>query len=100
MSLMTCTCCEVDTAACVGRYDAMEYAEPACNECCGHGCEDGHCYVIEIDEDDPDAWSCSCGDGLGKGEGTGGLEGAHAHLKEHMDEMNKLCARRALGEDV
>lgn len=40
-----CATCE-KPAACVGRYEAMEHFEPACDECCGHGCEDGRCYPV------------------------------------------------------
>lgn len=33
-------------ATCIGRYeDATKYS-PACDECCGHGNEDGHCIQI------------------------------------------------------
>jgi hypothetical protein len=99
---MFCTCCDEanpSRATCVGRYDNMEFAEPACDEHCGHGAEDGACFVVVAVEDE-DEWRCSCGDGLGRGEGVGGIEGAHAHLKMHMDEMNMTYARRALGEDV
>ncbi len=34
-------------ATCQGRYEDMEHIEPACDECCGHGCEDGHCDPLE-----------------------------------------------------
>lgn len=38
-------------ATCVGRYEDMpEPGEPACDECCGHACEDGHCDQL-YDED-------------------------------------------------
>lgn len=33
-------------SACVGLYDPIHVSqrpEPACDDCCGHGCEDGHC---------------------------------------------------------
>ncbi len=30
-------------ATCLGRYESMTVAEYACDECCGHACEDGHC---------------------------------------------------------
>jgi hypothetical protein len=38
-------------AACFGRYDNMTTADFACDECCGHGCEDGRCIRIELDDD-------------------------------------------------
>jgi len=39
-----------NSAACIGLYEAWtkhQKAEPACNDCCGHGCEDGHCDKVE-----------------------------------------------------
>jgi len=33
-------------ASCIGIYDAMEGEAPACDECCGHGNEDGTCLPI------------------------------------------------------
>jgi hypothetical protein len=33
-------------STCIGLYDAChetQKPEPACDECCAHGCEDGHC---------------------------------------------------------
>jgi hypothetical protein len=38
-----------NSAACIGLYEAWtkhQKAEPACNDCCGHGCEDGHCDKV------------------------------------------------------
>lgn len=47
---LKCAICD-QPAACVGRYEDMpEPGEPACNECCGHGCKDGHCEPL-YDED-------------------------------------------------
>mgnify|MGYP006976397682 FL=1 len=34
-------------STCIGLYDSMyvhDKPSPACDVCCGHGCEDGHCY--------------------------------------------------------
>jgi hypothetical protein len=45
--------CEIcgKPATCVGRYEDMpEPGTPACDDCCGHGCEDGHCDPL-YDED-------------------------------------------------
>ncbi len=39
-----------NSASCIGLYEAWtkhQKAEPACNECCGHGCEDGHCDKVD-----------------------------------------------------
>lgn len=49
MQQITCTICG-KPAACIGRYEDMTEQEPACDECCGHGCEDGECFPID-DED-------------------------------------------------
>jgi hypothetical protein len=38
------------TATCVGRYEDMTEDAPACDECCGHGCEDGHCDPLFDDD--------------------------------------------------
>ena len=47
---LRCALCG-NPAACVGNYEDMPYpGEPACDECCGHGCEDGHCEPL-YDED-------------------------------------------------
>jgi hypothetical protein len=38
-----------NSAACIGLYEAWtkhQKAEPSCNDCCGHGCEDGHCDKV------------------------------------------------------
>lgn len=34
-------------ATCIGQYEAMDGPEFACDECCGHGCEDGKCWLLE-----------------------------------------------------
>lgn len=39
-------------AACVGRYEDMTDNAPACDECCGHGCEDGHCEPLFCEDGD------------------------------------------------
>lgn len=36
-------------ASCVGKYDNMDGYEPACDDCCGHGNEDGHCEQVTAD---------------------------------------------------
>ena len=47
---LECATCS-KPATCVGSYEDMPYpGEPACDECCGHGCEDGHCDPL-YDED-------------------------------------------------
>ena len=38
-------------ATCHGSYDMMP-ASYGCDECCGHGCEDGRCERLEDDEDE------------------------------------------------
>lgn len=34
------------SAVCFGRYEHMAFASFACDECCGHGNEDGQCILI------------------------------------------------------
>lgn len=54
-SALICDHCKELPATCVGRYDAPD-EEPerlACDDCCGHGCEDGHCRpLFDCDDDD------------------------------------------------
>ena len=50
MSVVMCWHCEKNPASCIGRYDCMTTLEAACDECCGHGCEDGRCYPLDSDE--------------------------------------------------
>lgn len=42
--------CEVhgcsNPAACTGTYEGAEHETPACDVCCGHGNEDGHCRPL------------------------------------------------------
>lgn len=40
-----CEWCAVP-AACWGRYEDAETDSYACDECCQHGCEDGHCEQL------------------------------------------------------
>jgi hypothetical protein len=44
----TCGHCQVREATCYGKYDNMTQPEFACDECCGHGCEDGQCVNIRV----------------------------------------------------
>lgn len=47
--VMVCAICG-KPATCVGLYDAQgedQDPEPACDDCCGHGNEDGWCVPIE-----------------------------------------------------
>lgn len=43
---LACTDCG-ELAECMGKYENMTTFEPACSECCAHGCEDGYCVMIE-----------------------------------------------------
>ena len=36
-------------ATCFGSYESDLTPAYACDDCCGHGCEDGHCEPIEGD---------------------------------------------------
>ncbi len=31
---------------CYGSYESQKVKSYSCDECCGHGCEDGHCERI------------------------------------------------------
>lgn len=35
-----------EPAACMGCYEMADAWDYACNECCGHGCEDGECFAL------------------------------------------------------
>lgn len=49
---MVCATCS-KPATCVGRYeDEPEPGVPSCDDCCGHGCEDGHCDPLYDGEGD------------------------------------------------
>lgn len=49
---MTCAHCEKNEATCRGSYEGHEHKDtPACDECCGHGNEDGHCEPIEEEDE-------------------------------------------------
>lgn len=41
----TCATCG-KPATCIGRYEGMTEDDPACDDCCGHGNEDGRCEPI------------------------------------------------------
>lgn len=48
-AIPTCTHCDQRPAACFGRYeggDPDDGPEPACDQCCAHGNEDGWCLPI------------------------------------------------------
>ncbi len=47
-----CEHCGENPATCRGRYESMKEDAYACDDCCGHACEDGHCEPIETDERD------------------------------------------------
>jgi len=38
-----CQHCGELPPTCFGRYENMTEPAFACDECCGHACEDGHC---------------------------------------------------------
>ncbi len=42
----TCYACKND-AVCVGRYEGHGPIQFCCDECCGHGNEDGWCVPVE-----------------------------------------------------
>lgn len=44
MARLKCEC--GNEATCVGSYEDQPLG-PACDDCCGHGCEDGQCWQLE-----------------------------------------------------
>jgi hypothetical protein len=46
----TCEHCSARPATCRGKYDRMTEYAYACDECCGHGCEDGQCRPLMADD--------------------------------------------------
>lgn len=46
---MICAVCG-EPAACLGAYEGSKEYEYACNACCGHGNEDGHCESVGTDD--------------------------------------------------
>lgn len=51
LSDLKCAICG-NPATCVGHYESGdEEYDPACDDCCGHGNEDGHC--VRCTEDEP-----------------------------------------------
>jgi hypothetical protein len=44
---MNCYHCVSKPATCIGAYEGAELMSPACDECCGHGCEDGICIRLD-----------------------------------------------------
>lgn len=64
----TCATCG-KPATCIGRYEDMTEDDPACDDCCGHGNEDGRCEPITCARcggkgDDPEH-AGACGDCAG-----------------------------------
>lgn len=49
--MIACAICGQE-ASCFGAYENATEATPACDDCCGHACEDGHC--TPLDELSPD----------------------------------------------
>jgi len=45
MPLPLCAICGRH-ATCIGAYEGAQVSTPACDFCCGHGCEDGYCTPI------------------------------------------------------
>lgn len=45
-----CQHCEENLATCLGAYEGMDAKQFACDDCCGHAGEDGHCDPINEQE--------------------------------------------------
>jgi hypothetical protein len=50
--VVTCAICG-GPAACIGAYEGRSVEEFACDNCCAHGNEDGHCRPIDPAEFPP-----------------------------------------------
>ena len=51
---MNCYHCVSKPATCIGAYENAEIPAPACDECCGHGNEDGWCIpTADLAEREP-----------------------------------------------
>lgn len=42
---LKCRTCDAP-ATCIGEYEGHGGEQPACDDCCGHGNEDGHCERV------------------------------------------------------
>lgn len=45
-----CWHCGATPSACLGQYESMREPQVACDLCCGHGCEDGRCVQLAVEE--------------------------------------------------
>lgn len=45
-----CAHCRERDAVCIGTYEGAEQPSPACGNCCGHGNEDGQCFMFSDHE--------------------------------------------------
>lgn len=73
MSDLKCFWCE-RPATCYGTYEG--HTGYACDECCGHGCEDGWCDQLRNEQDDYHevCGSCDeCGGDIDRDEAIEGL---------------------------
>jgi hypothetical protein len=52
--IIMCAHCEEKPATCIGAYEGDQIERGACDDCCGHACEDGHCHPIF---DDPETYA-------------------------------------------
>jgi hypothetical protein len=46
LRVVVCAICGQE-ATCIGQYDDATAPAPACDDCCGHACEDGHCDPLD-----------------------------------------------------
>lgn len=66
-------------AACLGRYEGNVEFNPACDECCGHGNEDGECFQLVSET----------GEYMSLTEMLGRLNESERALKAATDEADK-----------
>lgn len=50
MNQPTCHICD-KPATCIGAYEDMTEELYCCDDCCGHGNEDGHCRMLAEDKE-------------------------------------------------
>jgi hypothetical protein len=69
----TCELCEKKPATCFGAYEMQEGETFACDDCCGHGNEDGWCRPVSEHPNNPAniLEECDKCDGTGTVEGIG-----------------------------
>lgn len=91
----TCATCGA-AASCAGCYEDMVDMEYSCDACCGHGCEDGLCYRVEVEHNAEEGrawhrWSCSCGKhGVWLDRFEIATRNGRMHLAWHLENYHRI----------